>query len=286
MSKIIAEGKTKRVLDDGDSVILEAIDRLTAGDASKIAEIGTIGTEKTRQCANIFRAFEREGIETAFLEEAAPNQLRCRKVEMLPLEMVMRRFAYGSFLKRNPSLVSGEKFDTPLKEIFHKAAVIMPPLVDAPVQMSENKARDLYLKETGWEEGVYTDPYVRVEAQDWAIFSAKSPIEGEPLMRVAPELQNAELTKIWNELLSPAFDFLEKKLQEADIALVDIKFEIGRRVDNGALVIADVVDNDSWRIWPKGDPKAQLDKQGFRDGDGIDDVLKNYKIVTQITETF
>ena len=49
--KEITSGKTKRVLQDVDPnfVILEAIDRLTAGDAAKIAEIGSIGAEKTQQ---------------------------------------------------------------------------------------------------------------------------------------------------------------------------------------------------------------------------------------------
>ena len=38
------------------------------------------------------------------------------------------------------------------------------------------------------------------------------------------------------------------------------------------MVIADVIDNDSWRIWPQGDSSKQLDKQSFRDGEELNTV--------------
>ncbi len=289
--EIIAEGKTKRVFvdDNPNYVILEAIDRLTAGDASKVAEIDSIGAEKTAQSANIFAAFEKAGIATAFVDQASPIQLRCHAVDMLPIEWVIRRYPYGSYFKRNPEAqTSGAPQPSAevITELFHKAAIITSPLVKEPIQMSENAARDKYLKDDGWEAGVYTDPFVKNEGGIWAIYDAKKPVQGEPLMRITPELSEEDVANIWQVLLLPAFKILEDKLNAENIALVDIKFEIGIRRDNGEYVIADVVDNDSWRIWPDGDPKAQLDKQGFREGDGLDDVMKNYKIVTKITESF
>jgi len=42
-----------------------------------------------------------------------------------------------------------------------------------------------------------------------------------------------------------------------------MKIEVGIN-QNKEIVIADVIDNDSWCIWPNGDPKKQLDKQSFR----------------------
>jgi len=83
----------------------------------------------------------------------------------------------------------------------------------------------------------------------------------------------------------PCFEILEKAWKKFNVDLIDMKIEIG--IDNNKeLVIADVIDNDSWRIWPNGDPKQQLDKQSFRDGEALTEVQKKYRTVTRYTEKF
>ena len=72
---------------------------------------------------------------------------------------------------------------------------------------------------------------------------------------------------------------------KSNVDLIDMKIEVGIN-SNKEIVIADVIDNDSWRIWPHGDPKQQLDKQSFRDGENLTDVQRKYAIVTEYTSKF
>ena len=84
----------------------------------------------------------------------------------------------------------------------------------------------------------------------------------------------------------PCFEIIEKAWKKFNVDLIDMKIEVGYQTEDKKLVIADVIDNDSWRIWPNGDPKQQLDKQSFRDGEALTEVQEKYRIVTEYTKKF
>ena len=304
MSTVLNEGKTKRIVatDNPGLVELQAVDRLTGGDAAKVAEIGDIGRHKTRQAANVFTLLNNAGVKTSLVEQMSDTSLLCRNCDMLPLEFVVRRYSFGSFLKR---LKAGDpagqltadgkpfRFDKPLFELFHKESAVMPPLVDAPVQMDEGDARDQFLVDGRWADGVYTDPYVDFESDPsvWGIYSAKSPIEGAPLLTRSADLDADELRHVIDNIVVPCFETLEAAWAKVETAhgpvqLVDMKVELGRDVETGDLLLADVIDNDSWRVWPGADPKNQLDKQAFRDGEDLSLVSEKYELVSRLTESF
>ena len=280
---ILVEGKTK-LIQKGDkpfTVNMIAKDFLTGGDAAKKEELTDIGIQKTIQASNVFKMLESNDIPTSFIELTSPNTMLHHECEMLPLEFVVRRYAYGSYLKRNPQYKMMDSpphsFVAPVWEVFHKHSVVMPPHVNDPIQIDENEAREKYLIEGKWAEGVYTDPYIQIENHKWTLFSAKDPIEDNALMETESLLNSRELGNATPCCISTA---------DGPVHLVDIKFELGFRAKDNLLVLSDVVDNDSWRIWPGGNPKNQLDKQSFRDGEDLSNVANKYQLVTELTKEF
>uniref|UniRef100_A0A915I6I5 PurE domain-containing protein n=1 Tax=Romanomermis culicivorax TaxID=13658 RepID=A0A915I6I5_ROMCU len=87
------------------------------------------------------------------------------------------------------------------------------------------------------------------------------------------------------------FEILEKAWSQQGISLIDMKVEYGVCPENGEIVLADVVDNDSWRLWPGGDRRLQLDKQFYRDlpevtEESLKQLKKNFAEVISKLEKF
>ena len=96
------EGKAKRVFktEDEDIVIVDYKDDATAFNGEKRGTITGKGVINNKMTNFLFKKLEEEGIPTHFVEELSDRETAVKKVEIVPLEVIVRNVAAGSFSKK------------------------------------------------------------------------------------------------------------------------------------------------------------------------------------------
>ena len=112
IGKQLYEGKAKKVFatDDPKVVLVDYKDDATAFNGLKKGQIAGKGVINNRMSNMMFRMLEKKGIETHYIEEVDDRRTLVKKVEIVPLEVIVRNVAAGSFSKRY-----GGPEGTPLK---------------------------------------------------------------------------------------------------------------------------------------------------------------------------
>jgi phosphoribosylaminoimidazole-succinocarboxamide synthase len=247
----IARGKTKVLYENPGQphqLIVAQTDQISAGDGARRSEIAGKGRLAAQTTARVFRLLNLCGLPTHYLnggEDDDNNEMVVRRANMIPLEVVTRGVAAGSFVKRNPNVARG--------------TLLVPRLIE------------FFLKDDAQH-----DPMI------------------SPDQIVAQSIATPQEIGAMSELARLTFDILSHAWRKRDVLLVDLKIEFGRLAggeNQGQLVIADVIDNDSWRIWPQGREDLMLDKQIYRNLENVDDaalerVKRAYERVADLVGTF
>ena len=100
--EMLYEGKAKKVYrtDDDDLYIVDYKDDATAFNGKKKGTIAGKGVINNRMSNYLMSLMEKEGIPTHFVRELSDRETVVKKVRIVPLEVIIRNIAAGSFSKR------------------------------------------------------------------------------------------------------------------------------------------------------------------------------------------
>ncbi|MBR7083907.1 MAG: phosphoribosylaminoimidazolesuccinocarboxamide synthase, partial [Oscillospiraceae bacterium] len=126
------EGKAKKVYatNDPDLVIVDYKDDATAFNGEKKGTIAGKGVINNRMTNYMFKMLqEQAGIPTHLVEEISERETIVKKVEILPLEVIIRNVAAGSFSKRM-GVEEGKQLLTPILEYSYKNDDLGDPFIN------------------------------------------------------------------------------------------------------------------------------------------------------------
>ena len=126
------EGKAKRVYatDDPSLLIVEYKDDATAFNGQKRGTIAGKGVINNQMSNRLMRRLHQAGVPTPYVEELSDRETLVKRVEIVPLEVIVRNIAAGSFSKRY-GVQEGVIFDDPTIEFSYKNDELGDPLINS-----------------------------------------------------------------------------------------------------------------------------------------------------------
>ncbi len=129
--ELIYEGKAKRVYttDNPDLVIQYFKDDATAFNAKKRGTIVSKGILNNEMSATFFQLLERGGVPTHFVERLSDREMLVKRLEIIPVETVVRNIIAGSLAKRL-GLEEGKSLPAPIVEYYYKNDALDDPMIN------------------------------------------------------------------------------------------------------------------------------------------------------------
>ncbi len=252
--KKVAEGKTKIIYEnpgDPKTAYMVFKDDITAGDGVKHDIIQGKALVDWKTNRDIFELLNRKGARTHYISSPKEKVALVKKLDRkINLEVVSRRIAAGSILNWG-KIAEGTRFDPVITQFHYKDDPLHDPMLDEK----------------------YIDYIVK----------AKEGTEYAEMRRL-----NAEI-----------FLQLERAFAQFDVQLIDMKLEYG--IIEGTVYLIDEITGGSFRLWPYAhknpdfsqsnvlkelNPDGRLDKDTYRMGEKIDNVLTKFEEIAKITAKF
>ena len=127
----IYEGKAKKVYktDDPELYIVDYKDDATAFNGLKKGTIAGKGIINNQMSNRLMQMIEQKGVPTHFVRELSERETLVKKVSIVPLEVIVRNIAAGSFSKRY-GVEEGMVFEEPVIEFSYKNDALGDPLLN------------------------------------------------------------------------------------------------------------------------------------------------------------
>ena len=131
MREMLYEGKAKKVYatEDPELLIVSYKDDATAFNGKKKGTITGKGAINNRVTNFMMQRLEEQGVPTHFVEELNDRETVVKKVEIVPLEVIIRNISAGSFAKRY-GVEEGIPFENPTIEFSYKNDDLDDPLIN------------------------------------------------------------------------------------------------------------------------------------------------------------
>lgn len=128
---LLYEGKAKKIFstENENEFVVYYKDDATAFNGEKRAEIALKGILNNKISTIMFEELAKEGIESHFIKSLSDREMLVKKVEILPLEVIVRNITAGSFCKRY-GVEEGIVLDTPIFEMSYKNDEFGDPLLN------------------------------------------------------------------------------------------------------------------------------------------------------------
>lgn len=264
------EGKTKVIEDAGNGeVLIRSKDDITAGDGAQRDIIVGKAAASTQTTCNIFEMLEECGIRTHFVGRVDDVTFRARRVNMVQLELIARRYAVGSYRDRFPDLPDGTVFEDLVFEVFEKDDANHDPLL-----------------EFDFDSGVLRRfvPNAKAAAELGEGVKAGDLIGEEPLVDSRYFYVTLDLHDRLRDITLKTFEIIEGAWENVGGVYIDYKVECGFDAETGELLLADVIDSDSGRL-RFGD--KDMSKESYRDGSQtLPELKRNFDEVAALTDSF